>query len=209
MDEKNPNGPISVDVTLKADERIGNPAGTLCFMFATLSFLFWANMMGFLGPDAQIVLGLIQLGVYGAYHICSQDLYKIGAGFDGTVFMIFAAMFAGVGGLMNVGGAICAFVGMPFSAVTPGVIWLMSGLILLLVLPSAAKSPLVGFLFYIFGGVGLVLMGLLVLGFLGAEFVQPIAWLLFCAGACGLLVSVATMNGFNGINIPLGPVISK
>ncbi len=197
------------DVRVTANPAPADSSATLCVIFSTLSILFWANLLGLLGTDAQIVLGLVQLGVIPAYHICSQNLFKNGMAFEGNIFMIFAALFGGVGGLLNTGEALCEWLGIPFSSITPGVVWLVSGIVIIASMPGARYNNKAGFLFYVFGGVGLVLMGLMVIGALPA-FIKPlVAWLLFGAGICGYASFFSTMNGYKGVHIPLGKPFFK
>lgn len=205
--EKEPVNEIGVHD--EAVKRVANPAATLCFMFGTLSFLFWADLLGLYGEGSQIVLGLVQLGVFCAYHMCAQNLMRRYEEFDGNIFMIFAAMFGGVGGLLNVSGALCAHFGIPYSATAPGTIWLLCGLILLLVTPAVRTQPKVGFAFYVAGGLGLFIMGLMALDIAPASVAPVVAWLLFIAGALGILVSVSTFYSFKGITIPLGKPFFK
>lgn len=183
--------------------------GLLCFIFSSLCFLFWGNMLGFWGDGAGLAIGCIQLGVFAAYHMCSQDLFIQGNAFEGNVYMVFAALFGGVGGLVNIGSSIAHFVGVPFSDTAVGIVWLLSGLLLILILPGARKNPKVGFLFYIFGGVALTLMGLATMGLIPVSTMPVIAWLIFVVGALGFYVCIATMNGFGGVSMPLGKPFFK
>jgi hypothetical protein len=201
------NGDKKVNVELVPAR--GNPGAAVCFIFAMLCYLFWANILGMLGPGAQIVLGCIQLGAFGAYHICSQDFLEIGDGFDGNAFMVFAAVFAGIGGLMNVVQAVCLNVGMPFSNVPGSFVWLISGLLLLLLIPAVKATPKVNFLFYVFGGAALTIMGLVGLGLIPAGIMPFVAWLLFIVGTLGMISALATFYSFMGKEIPLGKPFFK
>ncbi len=192
------------EVVVTATPEFGYPGATLAFIFTNLSFIFWANLMGFLGDGAGLAIGAIQCGVFGGYICGSIILLKKGLAFEGNVFMVFASFFGGVGGLTNIIGAVAHFVGMPFSNAVPGICWLLCGVFLIAILPGTRTAPKAGFLFYIFGGVGLIFMGLLTLGVLGGSvWTQIIAWSLFGAGVCGLFVTISTMNGLGGVaNMP-------
>ena len=202
---------IQNEVIVTAKPELAYPGPSLAFVFTNLSFLFWANLMGFLGDGAGLAIGAIQLGVFGTYLSCSLVLYKRGAAFEGNVFMVFAAFFGGAGSLLNIFGAIAHHVGMPIADSAGGICWLLCGVFLIAILPGARKSPKAGFLFYVFGGVGLVLMGLLTLGIIAGVWGKIVAWLLFGAGACGLCVTISGMNSFEGVNNmpPLGKPFFK
>lgn len=199
----------SKEITVKTSPDMGHSGATLCFLFAVLSFLFWGSMLGIFGEGTLLVVGIVQLGVFPAYHICAQNLLKQGHAFDGNVFMIFGALFALVGGALNVASVFTEMAGVPFSNTAPGLVWLLSGILLLLILPGARKSPLISFILYICGGLGLTIMGLVMLGIAPVELNLVVGWLFFGAGTCGLLCCLSAMNGFSGINIPLGKPLFK
>lgn len=191
-----------VSVTVKPE--LGYAGPTLCFNFTNLSFLFWAGMLGFLGDGATLPLGCIQFGIFTSYVIGSVVLLKRGADFEGNVFFIFASFFGGAAGLLNIIGPIAHYAGIPFSDRAPGICWLLCGILLFGILPSAKYNPLLGFLFYIFGGAGLFCNGLMTLEILKGALINGfIAWCFFAAGVCGLCICISTMNGFEGIqNFP-------
>ncbi len=191
---------VEVEVTPK----FGYTGTAICFIFGMLCIMFWGNMLGIFGPDAGIVIGFAQLGVFAAYHICAKGLYQNGLDFDGTIFMLFAALFGGVGGCFSVFGALCHHFGVPYNDMVPGVVWLLSGILLIALLPVVIKQPKCGFLFYLFGGVGLTIMGLVTLGLIPADLLVPAAWSVFAAGITGLYVCLSGLYGFAGKPLPLG-----
>lgn len=209
MTEENSAVVETKEIAVKGIAEMGHSGATLCFLFAVLSFLFGGSMFGLYGEGATLVIGIVQLGVFPAYHICAQNLLKQGFAFDGNVFMIFGALFALVGGILNVVGVFAGDFGLAFSSSAQGIVWLLSGLFLLLILPGARKSPLVSFVLYICGGLGLTIMGLVMMGILPAVCNMAVGALFFGAGICGLLCSLSAMNGFTGINIPLGKPLFK
>ena len=191
-------------VVVERSPHLGYTGTAICFIFGMLCFLFWGNMLGLFGPDAGIVIGFAQLGVFAAYHICAKGLYDNGLDFDGTIFMLFAALFGGVGGLFSVGGALCHYFGVPYNDMVPGVVWVLSGFLLLACIPAVVKQPKCGCLFYVFGGLGLFLMGLVTLGVAPAEVLTVAAWSVFAAGVLGVYVALSGLYGFAGLNLPLG-----
>lgn len=198
------------EVEVKGVVPLADASPSLCFAFANLSFLFWAAMMGFFGPNTALLLGCCQLGVYGCYHISSSMLIKRGAAWDGNVFMIFASMFAGCGGLLNVTTGICGYLGVPIATQLPGILWLSSGIILMLLCPGVRRGPAAGFLFYVAGGIGLILQGLCTLGLIpmGPLYIVS-AWCFFVAGVLGIWVVTGTMYSYIGTHISLGRPLFK
>ena len=65
-----------------------NPA--LNFMFMALCFVFWANGFGWLGENASITMGVIQVGVWFTYMLGSFFDFTNRDGFSGNCFMVFA-----------------------------------------------------------------------------------------------------------------------
>lgn len=201
----------NIAVTISADSKPAYAGATLAFSFTNLSFLFWAALLGFLGENASFTIGIIQLGVLAIYTIGAVLLLKSGNAFEGNVFLIFAGFFAGVGGLTNVSGAIAANLGWGFCITAPGICWILCGVFLLAVLPAVRTSPKAGFIFYIFGGIGLIVMGLTTLELIPAAWNTVAAWSFFVAGVCGLFVTVSVMNDFCGVKNfpPLGKPFFK
>lgn len=183
---------------------LGEPSAPLCFAFANLSFLFWGGLLGIFGPDTGLLSGCVQLGVFACYHICAQDLFKNGDAWNGSIFMIFASMFGGVGGLTNVATAIAGYAGVPVSPTLTGIIWFICGFLLLVLLPAVSKDPAATFLFYLAGGLGLALQGLTQMGITPLVCNTVAAWCFFAAGVLGVLVCVSTFYSFRGVNVPLG-----
>ena len=138
-------------------------------------------------------------------------LLKSGSAFEGNVFLIFAGFFAGAGGLSNIFAGLSANLGWGFSSTAPGICWVLCGILLLAVIPAVRKNPKAGFIFYIFGGIGLIVMGLTTLGILSACWNTVAAWSFFIAGTCGLIVTISVMNDFCGVKNfpPLGKPFFK
>nr|WP_312577033.1 hypothetical protein [Sedimentibacter sp.] len=186
-------------------------APTICFTFTVLCFLFWANLMGFLGEGASFAIGAVQLGVYGVYLAGAILLCKNGINFDGNVFMIFASFFGGVGATTNIMGAIASFVGMPFSDNVMGVVNIMCGIFLLGILPAQRHEAWTSFGVFFFAGVSLLILGLSTVGAFGtsALALKIVAWGLFCDGLCGIWLALNIMNGFSGLKMHLGGSLVK
>ena len=206
-------GQDAITVTVEGKQTIADSSPSLCFAFAVLSFLFWGGILGKFGDNSSsvtLLLGCCQLGVYCVYHLSSALLLKAGQAWDGNLFMIFAGMFAGCGGLLNVTTGICGYLGLEVATQLPGVLWFLSGIMLFFLCPGVRKGPAAGFLFYIFGGVGLTIQGLCTLQLIPMDgFYQFAAWCFFIAGSLGLWVVVSTMYSYKGVNVTLGRPLFK
>lgn len=188
---------------------IGYSGTTVTFIFTNLCFLFWANLLGLLGPGADLAVGIIQLGVFVSYHVAAIKLFNRNDELDGNVFLIFATFFGGVGGLTNVVSTICNEIGVEFSTMPVAFCWLFCGIMLICILPCYRFAPWSAFVMFALAGVSILLMGLMALGLIGASIAPVIAWLLFIVGILGLYMAIAGLNGFTGVNLPMGKPIFK
>lgn len=190
-------------------QRPSHPGASMAFIFSTLSFLFWANILGYLGPGGTLAVGVVQLAVYGSYLAGSVMLFKRGDDFDGNVFMVFTAFFGGIGGVLNVGSTISAVLGLPFSPQVGGICWILAGVFLLACSPATLRSNLVGAGVYILAALALLTLGFTIVGFLPAVGLTVAAWLLFVVGILGMLLTASIMGSIIGYRIPMGPAILR
>ena len=199
-----------VVVEQKGVPGVGDTSAVLAFIFTNLCFLFWANLMGFLGEAGGLAIGTVQIGVFAAYHIFSENLFQRGATFDGIVFGIFAAFFGGVGGLNNIASSLCAFFGIPYSNIAINVCWILCGIFCLAICPCSRHLPFTVFLVYFLTGIGLFGIAGLGLGIIGgAAITQVIAWIEFAIGLCGLWICIATACTHAGMELSLGKPFFK
>ncbi|GAT89411.1 hypothetical protein J2T10_002674 [Paenarthrobacter nicotinovorans] len=189
--------------------RPSHPGASLAFIFSTLSFLFWANILGYLGPGGSLAVGLVQLAVYGSYLAGSVILLKRGDDLDGNVFMVFAAFFGGVGGMLNIGSTISVLLGVPFSPQVGGICWIMAGIYLLACSPASLRTNLVDAGVYILGAVALLTLGFAAVGFLPGTVLTVAAWMLFVVGVLALVLTVSIVGSHIGYRIPMGPALLR
>lgn len=190
-------------------QRPSHPGASLAFIFSTLSFLFWANILGYLGPGGSLAVGVVQLAIYGSYLAGSVMLFKRGDDFDANVFMVFTAFFGGIGGVLNVGSTISAALGLPFSPQVGGICWILAGVFLLACSPATLRSNLVDAGVYVLAALALLTLGFTIVGFLPIIGLTIAAWLLFVVGILGLVLTASILGSIIGYRIPMGPAILR
>lgn len=190
-------------------QRPSHPGASLAFIFSTLSFLFWADILGYLGPGGSLAIGAVQLAVYGSYLAGSVILFKRGDDFDGNVFMVFTSFFGGVGGVLNVGTTVSAALGLPFSPQVGGICWILAGVFLLACSPATLKTNLVDAGVYILAALALLTLGFTIVGFLPTVGMTVAAWLLFVVGILGIVLTASILGSIIGYRIPMGPAILR
>lgn len=198
-------------IVVEQKEFPGDTSAVLCFIFTNLCFLFWANMMGFLGEAGGLAIGVVQIGVFTAYHIFSENLFQRGATFDGIVFGVFATFFGGVGGLNNIASTLCLHFGIPYSNVVINICWILCGIFCLGICPCSRHLPFTVFLVYFFTGIGMIGIASLGLGIIkNTILIKIFAWLEFVIGLFGLWICIATVSGHGGFELSLGkPLFQK
>lgn len=87
-------------------KEIGNPSPALTFIFSMLTIVFWGSSQGLYSGQATMAIGIVQLACYFPYMILAVIHYIRGDTLNGSVFMIFAALFGGVGGGLNLAAGI-------------------------------------------------------------------------------------------------------
>lgn len=195
------------EITVKAKTVINAGPGTT-MIFSCLCFAFAAEMLGFLGKGAGIAVGLLQLGVFVGYTIGSVCIMKSGADMGGNTFFIFAALFAGAGGVLTVGGSICEFMGMPFCWQVGSLVNVICGLMLIIITFAHSICSKTEFLIILFAAVGVLCAGL-------AGFIWPAGFMLIGGISLGLdgIVTFYTVAcaylSMSGYEIDMGEPLRK
>lgn len=182
---------------------------TVCFIFTNLCFLFWGNLMGFLGEGSSMAIGVTQIGMVISYHLGAAKVFNRGDSFTANIFLIFATFFGGVGGMTNIASAIAPVFGIAYEGKAVGYCWVVCGIFLIGILPACLKEAWVTFILYALAGIALVLLGFVIIGILPASLSALIAWLLFVVGVLGLYMTFSAMFSFVGKTLPMGPPVKK
>lgn len=97
--------------TEKQGKKIGDPESALTFIFTMISMCIWVEQMGFFDGPVQLAMGVMQLACYVPYLIGAIFFYLRNDTMRGTVFLIFATLFGGIGAFLNVLGGIAEIIG--------------------------------------------------------------------------------------------------
>lgn len=193
----------TVNVNVDPSNSFASPAPVLTLIFATLCFCFWANTMGFFTEGAVLAIGVLQLGVFVAYTVGGIILLKMGNGFGGNTFMIFATVFGGIAGTAHVTMSLVPET-IPFCYQICGVAFIVAGVFLLVMVPGVRYACKCDFLMFLFGGLGVLGYGLTGAGLAPAWLNYPAAFCLLIDGLAGMWQVFSIMLGWCGIELTQG-----
>lgn len=190
---------------------VGDPGPTLNFLFTMLAACFWGMFAGIFNGPASIPVGLVQLGCFIPYTICAVFYFMRNETMNGSIFMIFSALFCGVGGLMNVGLGICEIMGHPISAEVSGIPYLWGSIVLIPLIISVRKVvSLASILCFIGAFSFLLLLALITLGVLPSSVNVAVKWLLIFVSVDGLYTVVNALLAHGGCKLlPEGKPLFK
>lgn len=186
-----------------------DPALINTFIFAMLSFVFWASMTGRFSDGALLGCALIQLGSYATFLISSYIFMHRSQGFAGGLNLVFATCFAGVGGLLNLGAYFCSLYKLPFDGKPGAVVFLVCGLLLLITLPAIKDVPWIGFITNVLSAVGLIIDSFTVFGFLPSIGISVAGWIFCAIGVLCFYTDIVLFCGESNIKLPLGKSLFK
>lgn len=183
---------------------VGVPGPTAAFIFSVLCFLFWASLLGWLGPGAALAIGILQLGAFFPYYIAAKSFFKTNDNLNGNIFFVFAVFFGFVGGLMNIGTYIVNVLNLPIDGRVTGIMWLAAASLLFFILPAGRKATKVFFLIYLLTAIGLLFLGLGILQVMGPIAFTLSGWTFFVVGVLAFYATIAIISGCSGIKLSLG-----
>jgi hypothetical protein len=169
---------------------IGDPLSAMLFIFALITILYWASFAGVFKGKAELVVGLIQLACFPGYTIGATLFYLKGDTVSGTIFMIFATMFAGVGGVANIATHFSNINGWGLDGTVTALPYLFSGIILIPFCAMMRKVPIIQLLMFVDATIFLIIFPLVVLGFLPATLFVVLKWMLLFLGVTVIYSSV-------------------
>lgn len=189
---------------MENNQKWASAAPTMTLMFSMLGLMFWAIFVGLLKPEAALLLGVIQVGIFPAYLIGGIILLKEGDGLNGNVFYYFSTYFGLCAGLYNL---VTYFAPIYHWAIDPrimGYFWLCASIMLFGSLLGYKKVPWVFFSVLFFAALALFILGFTALGLLPLVFNLVAGWCLFIVGIFGLYLAVAGLLENADIKLPLG-----
>lgn len=186
------------------------PAVLPGFVFTTFCFVCWYWEIGLAsGTAVALSFGIVQCCLFIGFFVGAIIFLRRGEANAGQVYGMFAVAFAGCGGVGNIVSYLSVAWGFSYDPMPFAMVNLVSGIVLLLALPSYVHENLVTVAINLLPAIALVLLGLNGGGWLAGTWPVPVAgWLFFFTGICGFIVIANTLNeGF--AQIPLGPVLFK
>lgn len=184
------------------NEVVVNAAPATCFIYCCLCFAFAASLLGFI-ENAGLAIAVLQLSVFVGYTIGSVFILKSGSGIGGNTFFIFAALFAGTGGMLGIAQAICEHVGYPFSSQIGALVNVISGLFLFVILYANRINAKTDFFTILFASIGVFCCGLS--GFVAPKMMSLIAGI--SLGIDGIVVFYSSSIQFlemSGVKVNYG-----
>lgn len=190
-------------------QRWASATPTMTLIFSMLAMMFWANFMGYLKPEAALLLGVIQVGIFPAYLIGAVILLKEGDALNGNVFFYFATWFGFVAGLINIVTYFAPIYNWAIDPRITGYFWLWAAVMLYGSLPAYRKVPWVFFTVLFCAATALLLIALTSLELVPVVFNIAAGWCLFVVGVFGLYLAVAGLLENVGIILPQGKPFFK
>lgn len=193
------------EIAVKGLVPTANIGAGMSIGYACLCFAFWANAMGFTVPGGfDIAIGVVLIGFFVIYWVGGMYFLKQGNTISGAIFVTFACVFGLFSGGMNLTGAICTTLGVPFDYTILNISFVLAGLFLLFILPSMTGFSKVDFCCFLFSGIGVAGFGVAGLG-IAPDIANAIAgWSILIGGICSYYGGVAAVLAASGKTLPKG-----
>ena len=183
----------------------GNPTPAVTLFFAVLVIMFWAMMLGYLKPEAALLLGVIQLMLFAPWLVGAIVILKSGDAIGGTLFLYFSAFFAGCSGAINVVGYFAQVYNWPLDPRIAGYLWLFAAVMLLPALVTYRNAGWIFWTLVLFADIGLFLFAFVVLGIGPVVTMNKVAaWFFFVVAIEGLYMAAASYAALAGVPMYFG-----
>lgn len=189
---------------------IGDPGITITFLFTMITILYWGMFQGIFKNNAILIVGLTQLACFPGYIIGSIIYFIRGDTLYGSVYMIFATLFTGVGGLANIATYVGILNGWGLDGSVSSMAFLWGGLALIPVCIVKRKEPILPLSMFVVATFFLIGYPLIVLGCLPLTLMVVVKWMaLWIAvdGLYSLMSGIMILGGCKGL--PMGSSIIK
>ncbi|MEI3609780.1 hypothetical protein [Pseudogracilibacillus sp. SO10305] len=120
--------------------KIGDPEPALTFIFTMLTMCIWGVYAGIFTGPTSLALGLVQISTFIPYLICSILFYLRGETMMGTICLIFATLFGGIGGVLSVAEGLSYILGFEMSTQLGSIPFLWGAISLIPLLISVRKT---------------------------------------------------------------------
>ncbi len=182
------------------NSRLGDPGASLTFIFTMLSMCIWGTYAGIYTGPTGVALGVVQLACFPSYLIGAVLYFKKGDSLNGSIFLIFATLFGGVNGLLNITVGLFELLELPICtqlAVIPNLWGAVTLIPMLIAIRSQASATT--FLCFTSVVIFLILMGMVDFSLLPAqETNQVIQWLCLFTAVSGLYTVINSLLRFGG-----------
>ncbi len=189
---------------------IGDPTIAITFLFTMITILYWGMFQGILKNNTILIIGLTQLACFPGYIIGSIIYFVRGDALNGSVYMIFATLFAGVGGLANIATYVGVLNGLGLDGSVSSMAFLWGGLALIPVCIVKRKEPILPLSMFVVATLFLIVYPLVVLGYLPLTLMVVVKWMalwIAVEGLYSLMSGIMILGGCKGL--PMGPSIIK
>lgn len=192
-------------------EKIGNPGLALTFIFTMLAMITWADYMGFFVGPVYLVKGLVELACYIPYLIGAVLFFLKGDTVNGTIYLIFATLFGGVGGFLDLAYTASDLLGFEVCRQMAAIPYFWGALAMLPMIVSVRKTAgPVSILCYICATSFLTLMLPAAFGILSEPLNAVISWLNLAVGITGMYTLISGLLAAGGCRpLPEGRTVGK
>lgn len=195
---------------LQQEVHWGNAAPAMTFIFTMITMLFWGMFQGIFSGKTELIVGLIQLACFPAYLIGAISFLRNGDSLNGNVFLIFATLFGGIGGVSNVAAHFGTLYGWGLDPSITAIPFIWGGVALVPIVIILRKAPAMSFLVFFTASIFLIAFGLVSLGILPISLYPIFKWMALFIAVVGLYTCLdGLLQIGGGKGIPQGPSIFK
>lgn len=179
------------------------PAGWIAYAIAT--WIAWAFLVGFVGPDALLYMACVSLACTIPYLGAAITQLRLGNVAGGVTWLYFGAFFAFCSALTYAVGFFAPIYGWQVDARILGFEWAVLSITLILSTPIFLKyTPAAAGISVVAADIGLVTLTLIYWGIGGAAIAYISGWAFFVAGLLGIVMAAGGILQAAGMKFPMG-----
>lgn len=191
-------------------KNIGDPAPAMTWIFTLITMLFWGWFAGIYDGGLELPVGIVQLACFPGYLVGAIIFFQKGESLNGVVFMLFATLFGGIGGGLNLVAHFNNVYDWGLSSAVSGIPFIWGGVAMVALCYILRKIPILTLAVYAVVAIFLIIYGLITLGVMPPFWLVPCKWMaLFIAigGLWGAMDGMLKAGGEKGL--PCGPSLFK